>query len=141
MPMSERPSPYQIRPIGWVQSPLREVAEAPNQADRGAPSAWLVLAPEIRDGARDIEVGQRLLVLTWLHLARRDELATVPGDDPGGPERGVFSTRSPNRPNPIGLHPVTVLAVEPERLQVDGLEAVDGTPVIDLKPPIRPVER
>lgn len=139
--MSERPSLYQIQPIGWVQSPLREVAEAPNQADRGAPSAWLVLAPEIRDGARDIEVGQRLLVLTWLHLARRDELATVPGDDPGGPERGVFSTRSPNRPNPIGLHPVTVLAVEPERLQVDGLEAVDGTPVIDLKPPIRPAER
>lgn len=139
--MSESPSPYQIQPIGWVQSSLREVAEAPNQADRGAPSAWLVLAPEIRDGARDIEVGQQLLVLTWLHLARRDELATVPGDDPGGPERGVFSTRSPNRPNPIGLHPVTVLAVEPERLQVDGLEAVDGTPVIDLKPPIRPAER
>ena len=139
--MSERPSLYQIQPIGWVQSLLREVAEAPNQADRGAPSAWLVLAPEIREGARDIEVGQQLLVLTWLHLARRDELATVPGDDPGGPERGVFSTRSPNRPNPIGLHPVTVLAVEPERLHVDGLEAVDGTPVIDLKPPIRRVER
>ena len=139
--MPERPSPYQIQPIGWVQSSLREVVEAPNQADRGAPSAWLFLAPEIRDGARDIEVGQQLLVLTWLHLARRDELATVPGDDPGGPERGVFSTRSPNRPNPIGLHPVTVLAVEPERIQVDGLEAVDGTPVIDLKPPIRPVER
>ena len=138
--MSEGPSPYQIQPIGWVRSSLREVAQAPNQAGRGAPSAWLVLAPEVRAGARDIEVGQQLLVLTWLHLARRDELATVPGDDPGGPERGVFSTRSPNRPNPIGLHPVTVLAVEPERLQVDALEAVDGTPVIDLKPPIRPTE-
>lgn len=138
--MPERPSTYQVRPIGWVQSSLREVAEAPNQADRSAPTAWLVLAPEIRDGARDVEAGQQLLVLTWLHLARRDELATVPGDDPGGPERGVFSTRSPNRPNPIGLHPVTVLAVEPERIQVDALEAVDGTPVIDLKPPIRPTE-
>ena len=72
--------------------------------------------------------------LSWLHLAGRDNLATVPGDDPGGPERGFFSTRSPNRPNPIGLHP-------PVRLQVDGLEAVDGSPVIDLNPPIRPAER
>jgi tRNA-Thr(GGU) m(6)t(6)A37 methyltransferase TsaA len=135
------PSPYQIQPIGWVESSLREVGEAPMQADQGAPSAWLALASEVRDGARDIEVGQQLLVLTWLHLARRDELATVPGDTPGGTERGVFSTRSPNRPNPIGLHAVTVLAVEPERIQVDGLEAVDGTPVIDLKPPIRSAER
>jgi tRNA-Thr(GGU) m(6)t(6)A37 methyltransferase TsaA len=139
--MPERPSRYQIQPIGWVESSLQDVAEAPNQADRGAPSAWLVLAPEVRDGARDIEAGQPLLVLTWLHLARRDELATVPGDDPGGRERGVFSTRSPNRPNPIGLHPVSVLADEPGRIQVDGLEAVDGTPVIDLKPLIRPAER
>lgn len=139
--MPDTPSAYEVQPIGWVRSSLREVAEAPNQADRGAPSAWLVLAPGVRDGARDIEVGQQLLVLTWLHLARRDELATVPGDDPGGPERGVFSTRSPNRPNPVGLHPVTVLAVEPGRIQVDGLEAVDGTPVIDLKPPLRPAER
>ena len=138
--MSDQSSPYQIRPVGWVQSALTDVAEAPNQGDRGAPSAWLVLEPEIRDGARDIEVGQQLLVLTWLHLSPRDELATVPGDDPGGPERGVFSTRSPNRPNPVGLHLVSVLAVEPGRIQVSALEAVDGTPVIDLKPPIRPAE-
>jgi|SRR5690242_19633615 len=133
--------PYEVRPIGRVESSLTDVAEAPNQGDRGAPSAWLVLEPEIREGARDIEAGQEILVLTWLHLSRRDELATVPGDDPGGSERGVFSTRSPNRPNPIGVHPATVLAVEPGRIQVNGLEAIDGTPVIDLKPVIRPAER
>jgi tRNA-Thr(GGU) m(6)t(6)A37 methyltransferase TsaA len=121
---------YEVRPIGWVESSLTDVADAPNQGDRGAPGAWLVLAPGIREGARDIVAGQQLLVLTWLHLSPRDELATVPGDDPGGPERGVFSTRSPNRPNPIGVHPVTVLAVEPGRIQVDGLEAIDGTPVV-----------
>lgn len=96
-----------------------------------------MIRPAVREGIRDITVGADLLVLTWLHRSRRDELSTVPGDDPGGPERGVFSTRSPARPNPIGLHRVSVLAVERDRLRVYPLEAIDGTPVIDIKPVIR----
>ena len=133
---------YTVRPIGRVESTLTDIAEAPNQAGRdGAPPAWLVLDPAVGEGARDIRPGQQILLLTWLHLSPRDELATVPGDDPGGPERGVFSTRSPNRPNPVGLHPVQVLAVEPGRIQVSSLEVVDGTPIVDIKPPLHPGER
>jgi tRNA-Thr(GGU) m(6)t(6)A37 methyltransferase TsaA len=132
---------FEIRPIGHVRSGLTDVADAPNQGDRGAPDAWLVISPEVREGIRDIAVGADLLVLTWLHLSRRDELSTVPGDDPGGPERGVFSTRSSARPNPIGLHRVTVLETEPGRLRVHPLEAVDGTPLVDIKPVIRAAER
>jgi tRNA-Thr(GGU) m(6)t(6)A37 methyltransferase TsaA len=131
---------FEVRPIGHVESTLTEIEDAPNQGDRGAPDAWLVIRPEVREGIRDVGVGADLLVLTWLHRSRRDELSTVPGDDPGGPERGVFSTRSPARPNPIGLHPVTVLAVEDGRLHVAPLEAVDGTPLVDIKPVIRAAE-
>ncbi|WP_275263120.1 tRNA (N6-threonylcarbamoyladenosine(37)-N6)-methyltransferase TrmO [Segeticoccus rhizosphaerae] len=129
-----------MRPIGHVESTLTELADAPNQGDRGAPDAWLTIDPAVREGIRDICVGAELLVLTWLHRARRDELSTVPGDDPGGPERGVFSTRSSARPNPLGLHRVSVLAVEDCRLRVQPLEAVDGTPLVDIKPVIRPTE-
>jgi tRNA-Thr(GGU) m(6)t(6)A37 methyltransferase TsaA len=132
---------YLVHPIGRVSSELVDVAAAPNQGDQGAPDAWLVIDPEVREGIRDIRAGAELLVLTWLHRSRRDELSTVPGDDPGGPERGVFSTRSPARPNPVGLHRVTVLAVEDGRLGVTPLEAVDGTPLVDIKPVIRPYER
>ena len=98
---------YQVRPIGWVESTLVDPADAPNQGHQGAPDAWLVINPEVREGIRDLQVGSDILVLTWLHQARRDELATRPGDDPTGPERGVFSTRSPARPNPVGLHRAT----------------------------------
>ncbi len=128
---------FEVRPIGRVESTLTEVAHAPNQGDQGAPAAWLLIRPEARQGLRDIDVGTELLVLTWLHLSRRDELSTVPGDEPDGPERGVFSTRSPARPNPIGLHQVTVLAIEDGRLRVEPLEAIDGTPIVDLKPVLR----
>lgn len=127
---------YLIRPIGWVESPLVNAADAPNQGDEGAPEAWLTLDPDLCEGARDLTVGSDILLLTWLHQARRDELATQPGDDPTGPERGVFSTRSPARPNPIGLHRVCVLAVEGDRLRVGPLEAVNGTPLVDIKPVI-----
>ena len=126
-----------MRPIGWVESTLVDVAAAPRQGDLGAPDAWLVIRPEVLEGVRDLHVGSEILVLTWLHQARRDELATRPGDDPTGPERGVFSTRSPNRPNPVGLHRVTVTAIEEGRLRVEPLEAIDGTPLVDLKPVIR----
>jgi tRNA-Thr(GGU) m(6)t(6)A37 methyltransferase TsaA len=131
---------FEVRPIGHVESTLTEIADAPNQGDHGAPDAWLVIHPEVRAGVRDVAVGAELLVLTWLHRSRRDELATVPGDDPTGPERGVFSTRSPARPNPVGLHRVSVVAVEDGRLRVRPLEAVDGTPLVDIKPVIRPTE-
>jgi len=132
---------FDVRPIGHVESTLTALADAPNQGDRGAPDAWLVIDPQVREGVRDIAVGDELLVLTWLHRSRRDELTTVPGDDPGGRERGVFSTRSPRRPNPVGLHRVTVLETGEGRLHVQPLEAVDGTPLVDLKPVIRPEER
>ena len=96
-----------------------------------------MINPEVREGIRDLQVGSDILVLTWLHQARRDELATQPGDDPTGPERGVFSTRSPARPNPVGLHRVTVVAIEDGRLRVQPLEAINGTPLVDIKPVIR----
>ncbi|MGH7611754.1 MAG: TrmO family methyltransferase domain-containing protein [Candidatus Dormibacteria bacterium] len=134
---------FEAHPIGQVHSSLTQIADAPNQGDQGAPDAWLVIDPELREGIRDITVGTDLLVFTWLHQSRRDELSTVPGDDPTGRPRGVFSTRSPARTNPIGLHRVTVSAVDLEntRVQVRPLEAIDGTPVIDLKPVIHPSER
>jgi tRNA-Thr(GGU) m(6)t(6)A37 methyltransferase TsaA len=128
---------YQVRPIGRVESTLVDPADAPNQGDQGAPDAWLVINPEVREGIRDLQVGSDILVLTWLHQARRDELATQPGDDPTGPERGVFSTRSPARPNPVGLHRVTVVAIEGGRILVQPLEAINGTPLVDIKPVIR----
>jgi tRNA-Thr(GGU) m(6)t(6)A37 methyltransferase TsaA len=123
-----------VHPIGHVESSLTEVSDAPRQGHLGAPSAWIVLEPSVQEGIRDLEVGADLFVLTWLHLGRRDELACHPGDDPTGPERGVFSTRSPSRPNPVGLHRVRVVELGPGRLRVEPLEAVDGTPVVDLKP-------
>lgn len=127
---------YEVRPIGHIESNLTDVEAAPNQGHAGAPDAWLVIDPDVREGARDISAGDDILVLTWLHKSRRDELATHPQDDMSKPELGVFSTRSPARPNPIGLHRVTVLEVDNDRLRVRPLEAVDGTPVIDLKPVI-----
>jgi tRNA-Thr(GGU) m(6)t(6)A37 methyltransferase TsaA len=124
---------YQVRPIGWIESPLMDTAEAPKQGDLGAPDAWLVLDPAIREAARDLAVGTDIIVLTWLHKARRDVLVTHPGGVTTRPERGVFSTRSPARPNPVGIHRVTVLAIEGDRLRVGPIEAIDGTPVIDIK--------
>ena len=125
---------YELRPIGHVQSPLTDPATAPKQGDEGAPDAWLVLDPEVAEGARDLAVGADVFVLTWLHRARRDVLAVHPRDDPRTPERGVFSTRSQDRPNPIGLHRVTIAAIDGRRVLARGLEAVDGTPIVDVKP-------
>lgn len=130
-------STYEVRPIGWVESPLDDIADASNQGEQGAPDAWLVIDPGVREGLRDLAVGEDIVVLTWLHQARRDELATQPGDDPTGPKRGVFSTRSPARPNPVGLHRVSVLAIEGDRLRVGPLEAINGTPIVGIKPVIR----
>jgi len=131
---------WTVRPIGHVASELTDLADAPRQGGEGAPDAWIVLAPDFRPAADGIRAGDRLLVLTWLHAADRETLRTRPRDDPAQPLTGVFRTRSPHRPNPIGLHPVTVLAVEPDRLRVAPLEAVDGTPVLDLKVALSPAE-
>ncbi|MGI8522101.1 MAG: TrmO family methyltransferase domain-containing protein [Nocardioides sp.] len=138
---SSRPAAYQVRPIGWVESTLIDPAEAPNQGEQGAPDAWLVIDSGVLEGIRDLEVGSDILVLTWLHQARRDELATQPGDDPTGPQRGVFSTRSPARPNPVGLHRTTIVAIEHGRIRVHPLEAINDTPLVDIKPVIPADER
>lgn len=129
---------YELRPIGHVESPLTDRDQAPRQDDDGAPRAWLVFDPAVRAGLRDVEPGSELVVLTWLHQADRDVLVVHPRGDPDRPPRGVFSTRSPDRPNPVGLHLVRVVAIEDTRVLVEAIEAIDGTPVVDVKPVRRP---
>jgi tRNA-Thr(GGU) m(6)t(6)A37 methyltransferase TsaA len=124
---------WTVRAVGHVSSDLSDPRVAPRQGDEGAPQAWITLTDDVREAAAGIRAGDRLVVLTWLHLADRDVLRTHPRNDESLPLTGVFRTRSPDRPNPIGLHPVTVIGVQPGRLHVEPLEAVDGTPVIDLK--------
>jgi tRNA-Thr(GGU) m(6)t(6)A37 methyltransferase TsaA len=121
-------------PIGVVESPLADRGAAPKQGDEGAPEAWIVLAPEVLDGVDGIEPGDAVIVLTWLDRARRDVLRVHPRGDASRRAQGVFATRSPDRPNPIGLHRVEIVAIEGARLRVRNLEALDGTPVLDLKP-------
>jgi tRNA-Thr(GGU) m(6)t(6)A37 methyltransferase TsaA len=125
---------YVLRPIGRVESPLIDRESAPKQGDEGAPEAWLVFAPEVREALRDLRVGTEVLVLTWLDRASRDVLSVHPRDDLSRPETGVFATRSADRPNPIGLHRVGIVAVDGTRVRVRDLEAIDGTPVLDVKP-------
>jgi tRNA-Thr(GGU) m(6)t(6)A37 methyltransferase TsaA len=125
---------YQVRAIGRVESVLRERGAAPKQGDEGGPDAWLAFDPAVARGLSDLTVGQQLLLLTWLDRADRTVLAVRPRGAADRPETGVFATRSPDRPNPIGLHRVTLLAVDGARLKVSDLEALDGTPVLDVKP-------
>jgi tRNA-Thr(GGU) m(6)t(6)A37 methyltransferase TsaA len=127
-------TPYEIRPIGYVESPLVDRESAPKQGFEGAPEAWLVFNPDVAEGIRDLAVGAEVFVLTWLHEAQRDVLAVHPRDDPRIPETGVFSTRSQDRPNPIGLHRVHVAAIDGLRVLVQDLEAFDRTPIVDVKP-------
>jgi tRNA-Thr(GGU) m(6)t(6)A37 methyltransferase TsaA len=129
---------YEVVPIGWVESPLVERADAPRQGDEGAPPAWLVFDPKVTEGIRDLRAGDQVIVLTWLDRARRDVLSTRPRDDPDRPLLGVFSTRSPDRPNPIGLHRVEIVAVDGLRILVRNLEALDATPILDVKPVLDP---
>ena len=131
--MSE-PTGYELQPVGWVESPLTDRAAAPKQGDEGAPLARIVFRPEIWDAAADLRVGDEILVLTWLHQGNRDTLVVHPRGDPNRPRQGVFSTRSPDRPNPIGLHRVVIVSVEENSISVRNLEATDGTPVLDVKP-------
>lgn len=125
---------FTIEPIGHVHSSLTSRENAPMQGDEGAPDAWLELTPEMAQGLLGIEPGDELLILTWLHLAERDVLQVHPRGDVNRPLSGVFATRSPDRPNPIGLHRVSVLEIDGQRLRVGPLEAIDGTPIIDIKP-------
>ena len=124
----------ELTPIGAVESPLTDPATAPKQGAEGAPAAWLVFDDGVLDGLDGICAGDDVIVLTWLHRADRDVLRVHPRDDVSNPQQGVFSTRSADRPNPIGVHRVTVLAVDGARLHVRPLEAVDGTPIVDVKP-------
>lgn len=128
---------FLLRPVGVVRSELRDRDRAPMQGDEGAPDAWIELRPEVASAAASLAAGDELLLLTWFHEADRSVLEVRPRGDPARPLTGVFSTRSPDRPNPVGLHRVRVLAVEARRLRVGPLEAIDGTPVIDLKPVLR----
>jgi tRNA-Thr(GGU) m(6)t(6)A37 methyltransferase TsaA len=132
-------SSFEVRPIGWVVSPLADLDGAPCQGDEGAPDADIVFDTAVATAMRDLDVGDEVLVLTWLDRGRRDVLAVHPRGDERNPVRGVFSTRSPDRPNPIGLHRVQVLAVDGIRIRVSNLEAIDGTPVIDVKPVLEPI--
>jgi tRNA-Thr(GGU) m(6)t(6)A37 methyltransferase TsaA len=125
-----------LRPIGRVHSPLTDLAEAPRQGDEGAPDAWISIDPEFSEAARDLQPGDQLFILTWLHRADRGVLSVHPRDDDSRPLTGVFATRSSDRPNPIGLHRVRIIAVQDDRIQVSPLEAIDGTPVVDIKPVI-----
>ena len=131
---------FEVRPIGYVRSPLTDPDLAPRQGDEGSPQAWLVIDPTLRIGIGNLRVGEVVLVLTWLHRARRDSLATHPRNDPDRPEVGVFSTRSPHRPNPIGLHRVRIVSIDDTAIGVQDLEAVDGTPVVDIKPVLGPLD-
>ena len=125
---------YLVRPIGFIRSELKKTKDAPSFYTEGAPNAQIELIPAFRDGLDRMQPGQDIIVLTWLHLARRDILKVHPRGDLNKPLTGVFLTRSPDRPNPIGLHRTKVLEINGDSLLVGPIEAVDGTPVLDIKP-------
>jgi tRNA-Thr(GGU) m(6)t(6)A37 methyltransferase TsaA len=128
---------FAVKVLGRVESELTDLESAPRQADEGAPSAWLVFEREMLEALRTLRIGDEILLLTWLDRAQRDVLSVHPRGDTSRPEEGVFSTRSPHRPNPIGLHRIEITAIEGARVQVRHLEAVDGTPILDVKPVLR----
>ena len=139
--MPDRDEAYRVRPIGVIRSSLASRKNAPRQGDEGAPDAWLEVDGELAPALRGVAAGDDLLVLTWLHQADRSTLEVHPRSDPANPLAGVFATRSPDRPNPIGVHRVTVRGISGTRLRVGPIEAIDGTPVLDLKPVLGREER
>lgn len=127
-------SEIEVHPIGRVESPLTDLESAPRQPDEGAPEAWLVFEDAVEEGLRSLRPGDEIIVITWLDRARRDVLTVHPRGDPTRAQEGVFSTRAPHRPNPIGLHRAEITAVDGHRVRVRALEALDGTPILDVKP-------
>ena len=132
--MSETNDEARLHPIGVIRSTIKTRAEAPKQGAEGAPDAWLEVNASVAEGLDGLARGDELIILTWLHRANRDVLKVHPRSDPQRPLTGVFATRSPDRPNPIGLHQVTVREVEGNKLRIGPMEVIDGTPVIDIKP-------
>jgi tRNA-Thr(GGU) m(6)t(6)A37 methyltransferase TsaA len=128
---------YSVRPIVFIRSDLKLRDEAPRQGLEGAPDAWLEVSPRLAEGMPNIVVGQEIIVVTWLHEAERNTLKVHPRDDVSVPLTGVFSTRSPDRPNPLGLHRVTVREIVGNQIRIAPIEAIDGTPVADIKPVLR----
>lgn len=128
---------YDIRPIGVIRSELTSLDAAPRQGSEGAPEAWVELDAAVADGLEGIAVGREIILITWFHKAHRDRLKLHPRKDKSRPLTGVFSTRSPNRPNPLGLHRVSVLEIDGHRIKVRPIEAIDGTPVVDIKPVLK----
>lgn len=127
--------------VGVIRSTLRDRAQAPRQGAEGAPDAWLEVRPRFARALSGVSAGDEVLVITWLHRADRGVLEVHPRDDPAAPLAGVFATRSPDRPNPLGLHRVTVREVAGPRLRIGPIEAIDGTPVVDIKPALGPSDR
>ena len=125
--------PMTLAAIGVIRSTLTSLAAAPMQGNEGAPDAWIDIAPEFSDAIHRLAPGDEIVVITWLHEARRTVLQVHPRSDPRSPLTGVFATRSPDRPNPLGLHPCTIRAIDGTRLRVEPMEAIDGTPVVDIK--------
>ena len=125
---------YSLRPVGWIRSEIKERSQAPKQGSEGAPDVWIDVEPFAADAIDGLRPGDELVVITWLHRGNRDVMKVHPRSDPERRLTGVFATRSPDRPNPLGLHGVTVKAVGPHRLRVGPMEAIDGTPVVDIKP-------
>jgi len=144
--MADQQIDFTLRPIGVIRSPLKERSQAPRQGSEGAPDVWVEIDPVAAEGLEGLVVGQEVIVLTWLHQARRETLKVYPRTGPKDPAQantgpgrgtrlmGVFATRSPDRPNPVGLHRVTVRAIEKGRILLGPMEAIDGTPVLDIKP-------
>lgn len=128
---------FQLRPVGTIRSTLKKRSGAPKQGSEGAPDAWLEIDASLADAVDGLEVGDEILVITWLHAAQRDVLKVRPRSDPRNRLTGVFATRSPDRPNPLGLHPVVVRALDGTRLRIGPIEAIDGTPVVDVKPVLK----
>lgn len=134
MPKTKRSERPLLRPIGVIRSPIKRCSDAPKQASEGAPDAWLEVHSFAKQALEGIQAGDDIILLTWLHQARRDVLKVHPRSDPRNPLTGVFATRSPDRPNPLGLHRVTVREISDTRLRIGPIEVIDGTPVVDIKP-------
>ena len=138
--MEAKGTEIRLRPIGVIRSTIKERSEAPKQGSEGAPDAWLEVSSFAAEGLDGLRVGDEIIVITWLHQGRRDTLQVHPRSDPRRRLAGVFATRSPDRPNPLGLHRVTVREVSENQLRIGPIEAIDGTPVIDIKPVLADVQ-